>query len=548
MSLVTTKTAPLVLTSENGAGPRVLERAPDGRVILDASNGDLRDLLDLTRVVLADWNLPPQVFVFADLVQQIATGPRGDRRFKSVSEAACRTILATSARWMRTTERGEAVDVLPPLHAVRAILAELDPPFPRVERLLSAPAFVADGRLLRTPGYDAEARVYLDLPQGLVIPPLPEQPTAADLAQARRLILDELLGEFPFVSAADKAQALALLLLPFVRDLIAGPTPLHLAKAPAPGTGKGLLVECALMPGCGDVATMTEGRDEDGWRKRLMAALTSGSAAVIIDNLREVLDSAALSSVLTATISTDRRLGFNDQTLTVPVRTIWAATGNNPRLSEEMVRRTVPTGLDAKVENPWERTFRNPRLKAWTRENRGRLIAAACTLVQAWIVAGRPRGSKTIGTYEAWAETLGGIIDVAGVPGFLDNLRDFYAEADVDGRPIRALITAWQAERPGQDLTIQDLLLFLEMWKIDVDLGSGNDRSRQSLLGRRLASQEGKVIASSKLVKRMVEGRTRWRLEPVTAPSAPADGGGLRGMASPPKSTARTPATLLEQP
>ncbi len=36
---------------------------------------------------------------------------------------------------------------------------------------------------------------------------------------------------------ADRAHALALLLLPYARDLIDGPTPNHLAESPEPGSG-----------------------------------------------------------------------------------------------------------------------------------------------------------------------------------------------------------------------------------------------------------------------------------------------------------------------
>jgi hypothetical protein len=69
------------------------------------------------------------------------------------------------------------------------------------------------------------------------------EPTAADLDRARALIVDDLLIDFPFVSDPDRAHAVALFLLPFVRELIAGPTLLHLIEAPTMGSGKGLLAD-----------------------------------------------------------------------------------------------------------------------------------------------------------------------------------------------------------------------------------------------------------------------------------------------------------------
>jgi putative DNA primase/helicase len=64
------------------------------------------------------------------------------------------------------------------------------------------------------------------------VPDVPNEPSEADLVRARALILDDLLCDFPFVSDANRAHAVARFLLPFVRELISGPTPLHLIEAP----------------------------------------------------------------------------------------------------------------------------------------------------------------------------------------------------------------------------------------------------------------------------------------------------------------------------
>ena len=44
-----------------------------------------------------------------------------------------------------------------------------------------------------------------------------------------------------------------------------------------------------------------------------------------------------------------------------------------------------------------------------------------------------PRHQKTIGSFEGWAEVMGGILQVAGVPGFLGNLQEMYEQADAEG-------------------------------------------------------------------------------------------------------------------
>ena len=94
------------------------------------------------------------------------------------------------------------------------------------------------------------------------------------MALALNLITFELLGDFPFVGNAEEAHASALTLQPFVRELIQGPTPLYLLEKPTAGTGASLLVSATTMIATGRHPTMlTEGKDEDEWRKRITATL-----------------------------------------------------------------------------------------------------------------------------------------------------------------------------------------------------------------------------------------------------------------------------------
>ena len=129
----------------------------------------------------------------------------------------------------------------------------------------------------------------------------------------------------------------------------------------------------------------------------------------------------------------------------LPIRCAWIATGNNPAFSNEMARRIVRIRLDARTDQPWRREgFRHPDLMGWVRANRGRLVAACLTLGQAWIAAGRPRGRRSIGSYEAWAQVLGGVLEVAGVDGLPRQPRRD------DGRPRTARAARGAAScRPG---------------------------------------------------------------------------------------------------
>ena len=202
----------------------------------------------------------------------------------------------------------------------------------------------------------------------------------AAVASATDVLLHDLVGDFPFVAASDRAHALCLLLLPFVRSLIDGRTPLHLIEKPKERSGAGLLADVLLFPATGgSTAVMTIGNNEDEMRRTLTARLASSPMAILLDNTTE-LSSAALAAAITAPIWTDRLIGTS-RDIHLEVVCAWVATGINPRLSSEMAGRTVPVRLDAQMDHPEERTnFRHPLLSKWVREERRRLVRAALTI------------------------------------------------------------------------------------------------------------------------------------------------------------------------
>lgn len=387
--------------------------------------------------------------------------------------------LSRIAVWEKAQKEGKKVrQPGAPMEIVKNVLATPDPPLPVVARIVEVPVLDRDGRIHDRPGYGANARVFYEPAAELIVPKVRNVPTKQDRRRALSLLQDELLSDFPFVGEAEKAHALALALQPFVRDLIDGPTPLFLVEAPTPGTGKGLLVQAACWPAVGATTPpMAEGGDEDEWRKRITAALIEAPPAVLIDNVQDRLDSASLSAALTTTDWKDRRLGQSEM-LTLPNRATWIATGNNPSLSGEIMRRSIRIRLDSHMESPEDRRdFRHSNLLEWVSRSRGELVWAALTLAKAWDAAGRPKGNRSLGSFESWATVLGGILGHAEVPGFLGNLEqlrehagserdDVYAflhdwHTMLDGTPVKAnSLPAHLLERVG-DLTPKQLGLYL---------------------------------------------------------------------------------------
>ena len=295
---------------------------------------------------------------------------------------------------------------------------------------------------------------------------------------------------------SELAHAVALFLLPFAREIIGnGATPIHLVEKPSPGTGATLMVDCLAYAAIGrPIAAMTEGRDEDEWRKRLTSKFRTGAPYMFIDNLGRRLDSATVSAAVTAPSWEDRILGLSEM-VRLPVRCVWVASGNNPSVSNEISRRSIRIRLDAKTDQPWLREkFKIPNLRVWVKENRGQLIWAALTMIRAWLAAGRPAGSRKLGMFEQWAETIGGILDVVGIPGFLGNLAEFYEESDTEGGAWRSFILTWWETFRGKEVKVSDLW---EQIKDDTSLpiAADTDQAQKIRLGKLLSDKRDRTFS-----------------------------------------------------
>jgi hypothetical protein len=394
------------------------------------------------------------------------------------------------------------------------MLAEPEPPLPSVTRIAHIPVFATDGTLGTAPGYQASTQVYFAPAPGLAVPDIPVKPTRRELSRARRLIQEELLGDFPFGEKVDLAHAVALLLLPFARNLISGPTPLHVIDKPMPGTGASLLAQVITLPALGESApTMTEGSAEDEWRKRIFSKLLEGPTAILLDNIRRPLQSAALASALTSTLFEDRLLGLS-KIAKVPVHATWIATGNNVVVSDEIARRTIQIRLDARMERPWERAdFRHSDLRSWALSRRSDLVWAACILIRSWLADGRPPGTETLGMFENWAATMGGIVRHAGIQGFLANQRTFYAQAASESELWRWFIARWWTSFGQRVVSVGDLYAIVRDERIDLALSGRDDHAQRTSLGMRLQQQRDRHYGQHRITwVAERHGAQHWRL------------------------------------
>jgi hypothetical protein len=430
-------------------------RLPD----IQVSDRQLRDVSHECVEALRARNTPPALFVRAGRLVRVATEETGRPVIQEVNNDILRNRLTRSADFYQV--KGDlTLNCAPPIDVVKDILS-LPPDdwgFPAIQGVIEAPALREDGTLITESGYDQQSHLLYVPADSLDLPVLPDTPNQHDITAAVAVI-DDVIGDLPFVDQASKANAIASLLTPVCRPAIKGRTPLALYDATTQGTGKTLLAEVVSLIVSGrEGALFSAPRDEEEFRKQLTAVLREGTAVVVIDNVIYKLDSGALCKALTETTHGDRILGLSEA-INLPVRCTWIATGNNIQLGGDMPRRCYWIRMDAKVPKPFQRkNFKHKRLKQYVLAHRGELLVALLTLARAWFMAGSPEPKVTpVGGFEDWTITVGGILQNAGINGFLENADQLYEQADNDSSQWESLLDRLAAVFGNQAFTVSQV-------------------------------------------------------------------------------------------
>ena len=369
--------------------------------------------------------------------------PAGALVLQPVEPEWLRLRLAETATWRkkdgRSTNKWRPTD--PPPDVSRTIAAAPDEgAWPHLRSICRHPVLLPDGRRITAPGYDPDTGLLLDAPGNW--PPLPDHP---DRDHALKAIarLEHLLRFYPWVSDIDRAVALSLILTALARPILPA-APAHGIDAPAPGTGKSLLVDAVAILATGiTAAVMDFGRDRDEAAKRLDAMLLAGDPFIFIDNVEIPIEGAALCQTLTQTSRRIRPLGASTM-ITVPCTALITMSGNNLTLRGDSVRRALVCRLDAECERPELRDIPQDLL-AEVRANRGDLVRDAQTILAAYIQAGKPKQPlPALGSYREWSDTVRSPLVWAGTQDPVAAMERTRSQ-DPNAQEIHAVLSAWHA-------------------------------------------------------------------------------------------------------
>jgi hypothetical protein len=340
------------------------------------------------------------------------------------------------------TRQKKWLDADPPVQLVRMLLSrEKRWAFPRVSGIITTPTLRPDGSLLSAPGYDPRSELYL-VP-GLQLPSIPDLPTR-EQAEAALKTLKEPFEEFSFKQKdppIDRAVALSGLLTALLRGSL--PTaPIHLIRADTPGTGKSYLVDIVAMIATGRLCpVITASKSTDELEKRIGAVLLSGSSIISLDNIERDLEGELLCQLSERPVIRIRVLGHSEMP-DCECHTAVFATGNNVGFRSDMVRRGLLCTLEALDERPELREFQDDAL-ALANTNRAGYVAAALTIVRAYLTAGSPRVCGPFGSYMAWSKMVRSPLIWLGEPDPVSSADEIRKE-DPELANIREFFDLWK--------------------------------------------------------------------------------------------------------
>lgn len=428
----------------------------------------------------------PLLFSLAEQLTEVRNG-----RLKPLPVDPLTEVIARVVKFEKTVKMGENwidISTAPPLDVVKNIAYRPHDDFAlQLRGVVTSPFFTAGGALVTEPGYHADAQVYYDPPKDFSLANVPTTPTKKQATDSVRYIIEQVLADFPLGGLNRKeimaqynegegvpalANVLGLILLTFMRDMVDGPTPMHLFNKPTPGTGAGLITKVCHLIATGKPAPATAfPKNEDEAPKTLTSLLCSGIGWVNFDNVAHAIDCPELATALTEPVYMARPLGRTD-TVEVEVRNVWSMTAIHSNLSAELARRTVLIDLDAQSAEPEKRTgWLHDDLPAFVIKDRAKLVQCCLTIIQYWISQGqKPCTGVVMGSYERYTAIMGGVLENVGVRGFLGNAQKLKEEtANEDAATLNLFLAELASYPEGEKFRAGQLMGILNKGCAETD-------------------------------------------------------------------------------
>ena len=484
--------------------------------------GEIHRIVDIAELELSR---SEKHYQRGSLIVIVVTDPgTSETRVLEISQPALVRALSGVASWERYDARSKDwVRTDPPVrHASVLFDSATYRHLPVLDGLARQPYLRADGSLMVQAGYDRSTRMFgvFDETQFSIN----AHPTKDD-AETALNVLAELISEFSFAGPTDSTAALAAFLTAAVRPSLPQ-APMFHVRAHTVGSGKSYLCELITAFATPRRGTpMTFPGDDEECRKLLLAELLRSPAVLEFDNLTgDLAPHKSLCTALTSEHMTGRILGLS-KTATVNTRALFLSSGNNVGPIKDMTRRCITINLDPACETPATRAFQRPNLVRDVLEERGRYVAAALTIVRAWILAGQPRApGKALAGFGAWADYCAHPLRWLGLPDPTASVFEAMAD-DPDRDTLNRLLIVWEVVFGKTPTMVREAVKQSsspfpdesELREVLHDIADERGEINRRKLGWWIRRHEGQVIDGRRFARapgnRSAEA---WRVEPVS--------------------------------
>ncbi len=370
---------------------------PGGPVPIQESAGELGKLLACGE----------RYFLRGGAVATVSRDNAGEHILETVRPAALASIFETVATLMTlASSQGELIQQPTVCSEQQAKLIQHCGTFrlalPPLRLLSGCPVLIErDGSLIQICGYDQESGIMA----------LAASVDEVTLEDAVGLLL-EMLADFRFATAADKARAVAAVVTPalVMGGLLGGRTPMDLGEADSSQSGKGYRNKLTASIYNQTVRAVTQKKGGVGsLEETFSTALIRGCNFISLDNVRGQIDSPAIESFLTE----DTFLARAPHQAAVeidPRRVILHLTSNRADITIDLANRSSCVRILKQPEGYRFREYREGDILDHVRANQSRYLGAVFTVLRAWHQAGKPKSNETRHDFRLWARTLDWIV------------------------------------------------------------------------------------------------------------------------------------------
>jgi hypothetical protein len=304
-------------------------------------------------------------------------------------------------------------DVLSQPHA-RALLASprVTCRLPVLSSYVRSPVFDKEWNFVAAFGFHPASGIFYDGP--------PVVPRSGDAA------LRAAVNDFKWKDEVDRVNFVGALLTGLTMPHWPYGHPFLAINGNKPGVGKGTLANVLALVTDGDVpSSITLTANDEEFEKQIATRIEAGDRVIVIDNAKSVgaIGSAALERTITAPRINFRRLGSNTAITRPENDVLFALTMNVTQLGADLRRRALPVNLCV-TGNVRTLAYANDDLLRQVAATRLDILAELAGMVRSWLDADRPLpvAPARHSTDQRWAATVDGILQHAGLEGFLTNM------------------------------------------------------------------------------------------------------------------------------